>query len=141
MNVEGILKIKGSAVATIEAHITVKGASAMLAERGIGAIIVTKDGELAGILSERDIARSLAKHGADTPDLPVSALMTEDVVTCTPQDDIGRLMRIMSEHRIRHLPVLRDDRLCGLVSIGDVVKARIEEIEFEAESLRTYVAG
>jgi CBS domain-containing protein len=103
---------------------------------------VSEDGTgVDGILSERDIVRSLAEHGTALLSLPVEDLMTRRVITCGPEDTVEELMSLMTERRIRHLPVLDGGRLCGLVSIGDIVKNRLEEVEYEATSLRSFIAG
>src|SRR5262249_9068464 len=113
-----------------------------LKARGIGALVVSDDGHsVAGILSERDIVHALAEHGATLLALPVERLMTRRVVTCTPEDTVSELRGRMTERRLRHMPVIRNDRLCGIVSIGDLVKSRIEEVEFEADELRHFIAG
>ncbi|HXP32046.1 MAG TPA: CBS domain-containing protein [Stellaceae bacterium] len=142
MNVETILKNKGRAVATIAPEASVGEAVALLRRKGIGALVVSGDGEhVAGILSERDIVHALADRGAKVVELPVSALMTQRVFTCAPEDSIADLMGKMTEQRIRHLPVIADGRLAGIVSIGDVVKIRLEEVEWEASNLRQFIAS
>jgi CBS domain-containing protein len=142
MNVETILRAKGRSVATIAPDTAVEAALRELAAKSIGALVVSADGSgVAGILSERDIVRALAKHGASLLTMRVSELMTRRVVTCTPDDTVDELMSRMTERRIRHLPVMQDGRLCGMISIGDVVKNRIEEVEFEATSLRSFIVG
>jgi CBS domain-containing protein len=142
MNVETILRTKGRDVATIGPEATIGEAVQRLGARGIGALIVSHDGaEVDGILSERDIVRGLADHGAALLSERVGDLMTRRVHTCTPEDAIEDLMGMMTQKRIRHLPVIKDGALCGIVSIGDVVKNRLDEIEFEASSLRSMIAG
>jgi CBS domain-containing protein len=142
MNVEAILKTKGTEVATIAPGAAVSAALDMLRAKSIGAIVVSADGAVPdGILSERDIVRGLAMHGASLLDREVSQVMTRNVITCSPHDKIADLMGLMTERRIRHLPVMRHGRLAGIVSIGDVVKNRLDEIEWEADSLKTYIAG
>jgi CBS domain-containing protein len=142
MNVETILKTKGRDVATIAPGATVAEAVRELGRRGIGALVVSGDGRaVEGILSERDVVRALADSGAALLERKVAEFMTSRVHTCRPEDTIDQLMALMTERRIRHLPVVQDDALCGIVSIGDVVKNRIDEIEFEASSLRSMVAG
>jgi CBS domain-containing protein len=109
---------------------------------GIGAlVIVDQAGRPIGILSERDIARGVSRHGERLADTPISALMTRDLVTCKPEDSAADLMGIMTDRRIRHVPVMRDGALAGIVSIGDVVKVRLGEIEQEASALREYITG
>jgi CBS domain-containing protein len=99
------------------------------------------EGQILGIISERDIVRGMAGHGQGTSQLPAEQLMTRDLVTVTPQSLVVEALSLMTNHRVRHLPVLVDGRLAGLVSIGDLVKARIEEAEYETETLKTYVAS
>jgi CBS domain-containing protein len=142
MNVETILRNKGRRVATIRADATVTDAVDMLRQYGIGALVVSDDGAgVDGMLSERDIVFALARFGADFLDFPVADIMTRAVVTCAPEDSVAELMAEMTNRRIRHLPVVRNDRLCGIVSIGDLVKSRLDEIEYEASSLRSFIAG
>ena len=140
MHVEAILKHKGNQVATIAADATVKAAAILLHGRRIGALVITEtQGRVAGIVSERDIVAAIAQRGERALDLRVSDIMTREVVTCAPGDTVRHIMAVMTSHRIRHVPVVADDRLAGIVSIGDVVKSRIEETELEARSLRDYV--
>jgi CBS domain-containing protein len=142
MNVDAILSGKGRAVATIRPDQTVTAALAALCERNIGALVVSEDGERAdGIISERDIVHGLAEHGSALLSLNVAAVMTGRVTTCDPSDSVADLMAEMTNRRIRHLPVVRDGRLVGIVSIGDLVKNRLDEIEYEARSLRSFIAG
>ena len=142
MNVDSILKTKGNVVVTVALDEKVAVAAAKLKREKIGALIVSEDGiGVSGILSERDIARALADHGAGLGELAVRDLMTRKVITCTPDDTVEELMASMTEHRIRHLPVMARGILCGVVSIGDVVKNRLEEVEREANSLRAYISG
>jgi CBS domain-containing protein len=115
-------------------------AAELLAQRKIGAaIILGAGGRIAGILSERDIVRAIAKSGAAALDLPVGQAMTREVMTCSEDDTCAEIMERMTSGRFRHLPVLRDNQLVGLVSIGDVVKQRVEEIERETEAMREYI--
>jgi CBS domain-containing protein len=142
MNVDAILRSKGNSVATITPDATVARAVRELKTRGIGALVVSQDGtSVAGILSERDIVHALAEQGAALLDMKVDTLMTRRVVTCAPEDTVSELMARMTERRFRHLPVLRDGILIGIVSIGDLVKNRIDEVQFEADSLRSFIAG
>ena len=142
MLVSDILKSKGDNVVTVAPDTPVGAAVATLAEMRIGCIVVTTDGgALAGILSERDVVRVLAQQGGDVLDEPVSALMTAKVVTCAPTQTIADVMEMMTKGRFRHVPVLQDGRLAGMVSIGDVVKFRLEETEEEVRQLAAYVAG
>ena len=142
MNVETILRTKGRSVVTIGVEATIEDAVQLLRRRGIGAIVVSDDGAtVQGILSERDIVHALADEGARLLARPVSALMTRQVFTCKPGDSIAELMAEMTDRRIRHLPVIADGRLAGIVSIGDVVKNRLDEVESEATSLRAFIAS
>ena len=121
---------------------TVGAAVRELKTRGIGALLVSEDGRrVAGILSERDIVHALAEQGAALLAMPVDRLMTRKVITCVPEDTVSELMARMTQHRFRHLPVVKDGTLIGIVSIGDLVKNRIEEVEFEADSLRSFIAS
>ena len=142
MNVETILRAKGSAVATIRPNETVGAAVKELISRNIGALVVSEDGETVdGIISERDVVHGLADHGASLLSLKVAEMMTRRVVTCQLSDSVDQLMAEMTNRRIRHFPVVEDGRLRGIVSIGDVVKNRLDEIELETTSLKAYVAG
>ncbi len=146
MLIEHILHRKGRDVARIATGATVADAVALLRERNIGALVVTDGGAVAGILSERDVVRALAdpEAGADTADLlarPVSELMTASVTTCGPRATVDELMRLMTDRRVRHIPVLDGDELVGIVSIGDVVKSRIDELQTEADTLHDYLAS
>lgn len=142
MNVDAILKVKGDVVVTIAPAATIANAIELLREKRIGAVVVTSDGRTPqGILSERDVVRGLGAHGAALLTRRVEEIMTRAVVTCAPGDRVADLMALMTERRIRHLPVIRNGALAGLVSIGDVVKNRLDEIELETSSLKTYIAG
>jgi CBS domain-containing protein len=142
MNVETILRDKGDWVATIRPDATIAAAIDMLNRERVGALVVSEDGgEVAGVLSERDIVRALGRHGEDLLSRSVEDIMTRDVITCEPGDTVGELMSEMTNRRIRHLPVVVEGRLRGIVSIGDVVKNRLDEVEFEARSLRSFIAG
>lgn len=142
MRIAEILRRKGSEVATVRPDSTVRALLATLAAHNIGAVVVSSDGVgITGIVSERDVVRSLYQHGADLLDAPVEQIMTTDVRTCDPDDLVDGLRRTMTDHRIRHLPVVRDGRLIGIVSIGDVVKSAISELATEREQLVGYVQG
>ena len=142
MDVETILRNKGRAVATIRPDETVGAAIEALVSGNIGALVASQDGEAVdGIISERDIVHALARHGVALLALSVAEVMTRSVVTCDPTESVAELMAEMTNRRIRHLPVVRDGRLCGIVSIGDVVKNRLDEIEYETRSLRSFIAG
>jgi CBS domain-containing protein len=142
MHVEAILKGKGRAVATIAPDASIADAVDLLTKKGIGAVVVSRDGsDVAGILSERDIVHALAERGGRVLELTVSALMTHHVYTCKPDDTIADLMQQMTDRRIRHLPVVENGRLAGIVSIGDVVKNRVDEVEEEASTLRQFITS
>jgi CBS domain-containing protein len=142
MNVHAILRNKGKSVVTIHPDATVERATAVLRQRGIGALVVSDDGEnVIGILAERDIVDALVRHGADLLSLSVTEIMTCPVVTCEPGDSVAELMAEMTNRRLRHFPVVDDGRLIGIVSIGDLVKSRLDEIEYEAHSMRSFIAG
>ena len=142
MQVMQILKDKGAEVTTMAADTLIAEAVRTLNERRIGALVITgRLGNIEGILSERDLIHALAERGTDLLNARVSDLMTRQVFTCTPETSIEELMRQMTRRRIRHLPVLRDGQLCGIVSIGDVVKNRLLELETEATTLRDYIGG
>lgn len=141
MIVRTILKSKPSAdVATTVAGQSVGEAARVLDQRRIGALVVVDDQRsLAGILSERDIVRGLSRHGRAVMEMTVGQLMTADVLTCSPEDSIDSLMATMTSNRIRHLPVMENGRLAGIITIGDVVKARLDETTMQVDSLREYV--
>ena len=141
MTVRAILSRKGRDVVTIAPTANLSEAVKLLAERRIGAIVVTgADNRVAGILSERDIVRTLSLRGPAALDDNVAAVMTRKVTTCTEADTVATLMERMTAGKFRHLPVLDQGRLVGVISIGDVVKLRVEEIESESNALREYIA-
>ena len=140
MFVARILDDKGHEVVTADPDESVASIAATLSERRIGAMPVSSPGgALVGIVSERDVVAALAEHGRDALERPVEEIMTRRVITCTRADHIDDLMARMTEGRMRHLPVLEGDELVGIVSIGDVVKARMGEIEAEAQALKDYI--
>ncbi len=141
MLVSQMLKRRPRDVAEIDRHRSVREASRLMAERDIGALMVRDGAQTCGILSERDIARGVGRQGTRLAETPVEALMTAKVITCKPADDTVDLMRVMVRHGIRHLPVEVDDRLVGMVSIRNIVQARLDELEHEQAALRNYVAG
>ncbi len=142
MNVASILKSKGKNVVTTRPDAKIAEVVRELKDERIGALVVSEDNiEVLGIISERDILRGLADHGLDLLDMRVDKLMTREVFTCAPTDQTSKLMAKMTERRIRHLPVMENGALCGIVSIGDVVKVRLDEIEYEAKALRDYISG
>ena len=142
MIVEQILNDKGREVVTLRAGISLKDAAILMDERKIGAVVaLDEDDRIVGVLSERDIVRQVARHGASALEMPVGSAMTRAVVTVYAETAIDEALQTMTDRRIRHLPVLRDGRLAGVISIGDVVKCQIAEATQEAESLRTYISA
>jgi CBS domain-containing protein len=142
MIVMQILKSKGATVTAVPATEPVNRVAVLLHEARIGSVLVHHEALVPiGILSERDIVRGIAESGVAVMEAPVRSLMTEDFLTCTPDDHIDKLMQVVTEHRVRHLPVIENGHLAGIVSIGDLVKARIGELESEGEALRTYISA
>jgi CBS domain-containing protein len=141
MNVIAILKDKGREVETIAADATLISAAEVLGRRRIGAVVVCdSERRVQGIISERDIIRVLAKSGAQVLSSPVSSVMTRNVISCSESDTLAQLMSAMTSGRFRHLPVTKDSKLVGIVSIGDVVKYHISEVEMEATAMKDYIA-
>ena len=139
MKVADILRVKGSAVKTVTSDVTALELSERLRAERIGAMIVSNDGRsIDGIISERDLAYGLAAHGGMLPKIAVSELMTKVVVVCSPEDSITDVMKLITQRRIRHLPVKDGDQLVGIISIGDVLKHRLDEMQLEANVLRDY---
>ncbi len=142
MNVDGILRAKGTRVATIPPDATVVDLLRRLRDENVGAMVVSDDGHhLDGIVSERDVVRALAQIGGRVLQQRVSEIMTTDVTTCSPADPVKALMELMTVHRIRHLPVLSNGLLVGIISIGDVVKNRLDEMATETSVLRETYLG
>jgi CBS domain-containing protein len=142
MLIAQILAGKGSEVVSTRPDATIAEVARLLKEKRIGAVVVTDaDGALCGIISERDLARGLASHGSKLLETKVARLMTAEVVTCSPDDGLARLMQIMTDGRFRHLPVVKDGKLSGIISIGDVVKHRLKELEAETHMLQDYIHG
>lgn len=139
MRIADVLKNKGTAVVTISPQATVTELLAGLAEMNIGAMVVMGKSGLEGIVSERDVVRQLHKRGSSLLAQPVSSIMTSVVATCTPRDTVDHLNVLMTQNRVRHIPVLDSGRLAGIVSIGDVVKTRMEELETEQQQLQAYI--
>ena len=140
MQTHQILARKGNNVATIAPESPVRAAVEQLGSANVGALVVSTDGTtVIGIVSERDVVRRLASSGASLLDEPVSSIMQADVLTCTGSDPVDDLMHRMTEHRIRHLPVVDDGQLVGIISIGDVVKTHVDELETEREQLVDYI--
>lgn len=142
MFVRQILSNKGDAIVSIQPSARISDIATLMSRERIGAVVVLDAvGQLAGIVSERDIARGLAEHGASLLEMTADQIMTRDVVTCTPDDGTDKLMRKMTQGRFRHLPVIEQAKIVGIVSIGDIVKHRLEELESEASLLQDYIAG
>jgi CBS domain-containing protein len=140
MRISDVLRGKGGDVATVGRDATVDQLIVTLSERNIGAAVVSEQGVVVGIVSERDVVRRLRDRGGDLLSATVADIMTADVFTCSPDDTVDHLAEVMTERRIRHVPVLRDGRLIGIVSIGDVVKSRISQLESDREQLESYIA-
>ena len=142
MKVADILRIKGSVVRTVPPHETALLLSGHLRAEQIGALVVSTDGNsIDGIVSERDLAYGLATYGGRLPTIPISELMTKAVVVCSPEDSIIDVMKLMTRRRIRHVPVKDGDQLVGIISIGDVLKHRLGELQLEADVLRDYAVA
>ncbi|WNG85811.1 CBS domain-containing protein [Mycobacterium sp. ITM-2016-00317] len=139
MRISDVLRNKGAAVATITPETSVAGLLTELTVHNIGAMVVVSPDGLLGIVSERDVVRKLHDVGADLLHRPVSEIMTTLVATCTPEDSVDSLSALMTNNRVRHVPVVVDGRLAGIVSIGDVVKTRMEELERDHEHLQAYI--
>jgi CBS domain-containing protein len=139
MTVRAILDTKGHQIESVEPDARLSAAIKTLAERKIGAVLVMSQGRVEGILSERDIVRVLGERGAAALDEPVGAVMTRKVVSCKQADTVAAIMEMMTSGKFRHLPVVEDDRVVGLISIGDIVKWRVGEYEAEQEALREYI--
>lgn len=140
MRISEVLRVKGSDVATIAPTATVADLLAALAERNIGAMVVVHDKQLVGIVSERDVVRCAHERGAEVLSTAVADIMTTDVATCAPDETVDHLTVLMTERRIRHVPVLQQGQLYGIVSIGDVVKSRMDELEHQQSQLEAYIA-
>jgi CBS domain-containing protein len=142
MRISDVLRVKGTQVVTVTPDTKVRHLLEVLAEHRIGAAVVSVDGaSVDGIVSERDIVRALTRRGAAVMSEPVTAIYTADVRTVTPQTSLDDVMRMMTEYRVRHAPVVVDGDLRGIVSIGDVVKSRIDELETERAALTDYITG
>jgi CBS domain-containing protein len=139
MTVRAILDTKGHQIESVEPHAKLSAAIKTLAERKIGAVLVISQGRIEGILSERDIVRVIGERGAAALDEPVSAVMTRKVVSCKQADTVAAIMEMMTSGKFRHLPVVEESMVVGLISIGDVVKWRVREYETEQEALRDYI--
>jgi CBS domain-containing protein len=142
MYVADILRVKGSKVITVRPDLSIGHVAQRLRMERVGALVVSETGATAeGIISERDVAHGLAEHGAEVLRRTVADLMTKTVVTCSPTDTIAHVAKAMTNQRIRHMPVTEGNRLVGIISIGDVVKHRLDELELEANVMRDYIGG
>ncbi|NVN88748.1 MAG: CBS domain-containing protein [Rhodopseudomonas sp.] len=139
MTVRAILNSKGHHIVSVEPETRLSAAVKILSERRIGAVLVLNQQRIAGILSERDVVRVLGESGAAALDQPVSAVMTRKVISCRQGDSVGAIMEMMTSGKFRHLPVIEDDSIVGLISIGDVVKWRVREFEHEQQALHDYI--
>ncbi len=139
MTVRAILDTKGHQITSVEPDAKLAVAIKLLGDRKIGAVLVMSQGRIEGVLSERDIVRVLGERGAGVLDEPVSAVMTRKVVSCKQTDTVSAIMEMMTSGKFRHLPVVEDGRVVGLISIGDIVKWRVREYEAEQEALRDYI--
>jgi len=141
MKISDVVHTKGSAVITVAPHETIASLLGVLAEHNIGAVVVSGDGAAVdGIVSERDVVRQLHAKGAALFEAPVSSIMTSRVVSCGPDDELAEIAALMTEHRVRHLPVVVDDHLEAIVSIGDIVKARMDQLASERDLYEAYIA-
>ena len=141
MTVALIIKVNGNRIISVEQGDSIMSACKTLAQHRIGCVLVMDEtGELVGVMSERDVARNLPHYGPALVDMPVLTIMTANVITCDHHDSIAKVMELMTTKRIRHLPVMDDGKLVGMVSIGDIVKQKIAEAEAEAEHLKEYIA-
>ena len=142
MRISELLKVKGSTVATVAPETTVRAVVADLTERNLGALVVSSDGTtITGIVSERDVVRAIHRFGPAILDAEVRMIMSAEVRTCAPGDEVESLAKTMTEHRIRHVPVTEGGALVGIVSIGDVVKSRIDELESDRDALVNYISA
>lgn len=139
MRIADVLKNKGAGVLTVGPDMTVADLLASLVTRNVGAMVVVAEGEPVGIVSERDVVRRLHEFGAELLGRPVSDIMTSQIITCAPGDDLDSLTVLMTTNRVRHVPVLEHGHLSGIVSIGDVVKTRMEELQAQQEQLEAYI--
>jgi CBS domain-containing protein len=139
MRISDVLRGKGANVATVDPGTSVAGLIRALAEHNVGALVVVDADAVVGIVSERDVVRRLDEHGAELLNATVADIMTADVVTCGPEESVDNLAATMTERRIRHMPVVVDGKLTGIVSIGDVVKVRISQLETDRDQLQSYI--
>ena len=141
MTVESILRHKGTDVATITPDASIKSAADWLRAKNVGALVVMSGDTILGLISEREIVHAFSRYGDTAASMSVKNIMGQTMITVTPDDDLNHVMRLMTRHRVRHVPVLRDRKLAGIISIGDVVKRRLDDMELEANVLRDpYIA-
>ena len=136
MNVESILERKGTEVATIAPEASIKRAADWLRAKNVGALVVTSGDAVLGLISEREIVHAFSRYGETAGSMPVKEIMQYGVPTVSPDESVNRVMNLMTHHRVRHMPVLRDGKLAGVVSFGDIVKHRLEDLELETNVLR-----
>ena len=136
MTIESILRRKGTDVTTIAPEASIKRAADWLRAKNIGALVVTSENAVLGLISEREIVHAFSRYGETTGSMPVKEIMQYGVITVSLDESVSRVMNLMTHHRVRHIPVLRDDRLAGIISIGDVVKQRLDDLELETNVLR-----
>jgi len=136
MTIESILRRKGTNVTTITPEASIKRAADWLCAKNIGALVVTSEDTVLGLISEREIVHAFSRYGETAGSMPVKEIMQYGVTTVSPDESVNRVMNLMTHHRVRHMPVLRDGKLAGIVSIGDVVKHRLEDLELETKVLR-----
>ena len=136
MSVESILRKKGTGVATIAPDISVKRAADLLRAKNIGALVVTRENAILGLVSEREIVDAISRHSETATSMPVSEIMQHGAITVSPAETVSRVMNLMTRHRVRHMPVVHDGKLAGIISIGDVVKHRLDDLELETNVLR-----
>ena len=142
MSVESILRKKGTDVATIAPEASVKRAADWLRQKNIGALLVTRSNAVLGLISEREIVHAISRYGETATSMPVSEIMRHSVINVSPTESISHVMRLMTQHRLRHMPVVHDGKLAGIISIGDVVKHRLDDLEVETIVLRdAYIAA
>lgn len=139
MSVESILKKKGTDVATIAPEASVKRAADWLRAKNIGALVVTRGNAVLGLISEREIVLAISRHGETATSMSVSEIMRHGVITVSPAETVSHVMNLMTRHRVRHMPVVHDGKLAGIISIGDVVKHKIGQLEFERDQLDGYI--
>lgn len=140
MNVSAILSLKGRDIISVTPSASISDVTKVFAKHSIGSILVLENDQLKGIVSERDVVRSVGREGAEVLSRPVSTIMTKEVQTCVLKDTTNHIMTVMTAGRFRHVPVVEEGKLIGIISIGDVVQQRISEAELEASSMRSYIA-